>query len=150
RVSLVMFATSTVVVDAINTSSRGFDKSSVLGHISGSSLGVVSTATAEGLYAGWDQLRSVTTSSQSVLRVIVLFTDGAPNTFSGQFDVKPSHNSGTANVPATGALFTSDYPAVGGQGQPDPAVTGVCPIYGASFGYVSPTSAAYTSGRNVN
>jgi len=84
------------------------------------------------------------------LRVIVLFTDGAPNTFSGQFLVKPSHNSGTANVQATGALFTYDYPAVGGQGQNDPAVTGLCPIYGASFGYVSPTSASYTSGRNVN
>ncbi len=150
RVALTMFATSTIVMDPINTSGRGFNKSSLLNHISGSSTGVVSTATAEGLYAGWDQLRSVPSGSQAPLRVIVLFTDGAPNTFSGQFLVKPSHNSGTANVPATGALFTSDYPAVGGQGQPDPAVTGVCPIYGASFGYVSPTSAAYTSGRNVN
>ena len=150
RVALMMFATNTIVMDPINTGGRGFNKSSLLNHISGSSTGVVSTATAEGLYAGWDQLRSVPSGSQAPLRVIVLFTDGAPNTFSGQFLVKPSHNSGTANVPATGALFTSDYPAVGGQGQPDPAVTGVCPIYGASFGYVSPTSAAYTSGRNVN
>ena len=142
RVALTMFATSTIVMDPINTSGRGFNKSSLLNHISGASTGVVSTATAEGLYAGWDQLRSVPSGSQAPLRVIVLFTDGAPNTFSGQFLVKPFHNSGTANVQATGALFTSDYPAVGGQGQPDPAVTGVCPIYGASFGYVSPTSAA--------
>ncbi len=150
RVALTMFATSTIVMDPINTSGRGFNKSSLLNHISGSTTGVVSTATAEGLYAGWDQLRSVPSGSQAPLRVIVLFTDGAPNTFSGQFLVKPSHNSGTANVQATGALFTYDYPAVGGQGQNDPAVTGLCPIYGASFGYVSPTSASYTSGRNVN
>jgi len=150
RVALMMFATNTIVMDPINTGGRGFNKSSLLNHISGSTTGVFSTATAEGLYAGWDQLRSVPSGSQAPLRVIVLFTDGAPNTFSGQFLVKPSHNSGTANVQATGALFTYDYPAVGGQGQNDPAVTGLCPIYGASFGYVSPTSAAYTSGRNVN
>ena len=149
RVALMMFATNTIVMDPINAGSRGFNKSSLLNHISGSTTGVVSTATAEGLYAGWDQLRSVPSSSQAPLRVIVLFTDGAPNTFSGQFLVKPSHNSGTANVPATGALFTYDYPAVGGQGQNDPAVTGLCQIYG-SFGYVSPTSSSYTSGRNTN
>ena len=33
----------------------------------------------EGLYRGWDELRSVPGGSQSGLRVIVLFTDGASN-----------------------------------------------------------------------
>src|SRR2546427_471750 len=152
RVALMMFATNTIVMDPINTGGRGFNKSSLLNHISGSSTGVVSTATAEGLYAGWDQLRSVPSSSQAPLRVIVLFTDGAPNTFSGQFLVKPSHNSGTANVPTTGALFTSDYPAP--YGQNNPAVTGVGRIYGTmsdeSLHYVSPTNSRYTSGTNTS
>jgi len=155
RVSLVMFATSTVVVDAMNTSSRGFDKSSILGHISSSSTGVVSTATAEGLYAGWDQLRSVTTSSQSVLRVIVLFTDGAPNTFSGTFSVKACHGCSAVDpAPKTGALFTYDYPNVHGQGQNNPAVTGLADIYGSpsdmGLHYVSPTNSNYTSGTSTN
>jgi len=154
RVALMMFATNTIVMDPINTGGRGFNKSSLLNHISGSSTGVVSTATAEGVYAGWDQLRSVPSGSQAPLRVIVLFTDGAPNTFSGQFSVKPCHNCAGALVPATGALFTYDYPAVGGQGQNDPAVTGVCQTYGTlsdtSLHYVSPTNSLYTSGRNTN
>ena len=151
RVALMMFATNTIVMDPINTGGRGFNKSSLLNHISGSSTGIVSTATAEGLYAGWDQLRSVPSSSQAPLRVIVLFTDGAPNTFSGQFMVKPCHNCAGALVPATGALFTSDYPAADGQG---PAVTGVCQTYGTLSDtfphYVSPTNSNYTSGRNPN
>ena len=151
RVALMMFATNTIVMDPINTGGRGFNKSSLLNHISGSTTGVFSTATAEGLYAGWDQLRSVPSSSQAPLRVIVLFTDGAPNTFSGQFMVKPCHNCAGALVPATGALFTSDYPAADGQG---PAVTGVCQTYGTLSDtfphYVSPTNSNYTSGRNPN
>jgi von Willebrand factor type A domain-containing protein len=154
RVALVMFATNTIVMDAIRTSGRGFDKATVLGHIDGSSTGVVSTATAEGLYAGWDQLRSVPNGSQAALRVIVLFTDGAPNTFSAQFSVKPCHNCSGPLVPATGALFTSDYPAVGGQGQDNPSVTGLGAIYGSlsdtSLHYVSPTNSRYTSGNNTN
>ena len=151
RVALMMFATNTIVMDPINTGGRGFNKSTLLNHISGSTTGVFSTATAEGLYAGWDQLRSVPSSSQAPLRVIVLFTDGAPNTFSGQFMVKPCHNCAGALVPATGALFTSDYPAADGQG---PAVTGVCQTYGTLSDtfphYVSPTNSNYTSGRNPN
>ena len=154
RVALVMFATNTIVMDPINTGGRGFNKSSLLNHIGGSTTGVVSTATAEGVYRGWDQLRSVPSSSQAPLRVIVLFTDGAPNTFSGQFMVK-SCPSCSDLVPATGALFTYDYPAVGGQGQNDPEVRGLCQITGTlsdtSLHYVSPTNlAAYTSGRNTN
>src|SRR5207247_1402910 len=90
RVALVMFGSNTTIMDPINTGGRGFNKASLLNHISGSdTAGSISTATAEGLYAGWDQLRSVPSGSQAPLRVIVLFTDGAPNTFSGQFMVKP-------------------------------------------------------------
>ena len=158
RVALVMFATSTVIMDPINTGAHGFDKSSLLNHIGGDGIAFVSTATAEGLYAGWDQLRSVSSGSQAGLRVIVLFTDGAPNTFSGQFSVKPCHGCAGALVPATGALFTADYPAPSGTNKP--AVTGLGQIYGtpsdASLHYVqlSPptggTGSNYTSGANNN
>ena len=158
RVALVMFATSTVIMDPINTGGHGFDKSSLLNHIGGDGIAFVSTATAEGLYAGWDQLRSVSSGSQAGLRVIVLFTDGAPNTFSGQFSVKPCHGCAGALVPATGALFTNDYPPP--SGTPKPAVTGLGQIYGtpsdASLHYVqlSPptggTGSNYTSGANSN
>jgi len=158
RVALVMFATSTVIMDPINTGAHGFDKSSLLNHIGGDGIAFVSTATAEGLYAGWDQLRSVSSGSQAGLRVIVLFTDGAPNTFSGQFSVKPCHGCAGALVPATGALFTNDYPPP--SGTPKPAVTGLGQIYGtpsdASLHYVqlSPptggTGSNYTSGANSN
>ena len=37
----------------------------------------------EGLYRGWDELRSVPNGQQSGLRVIVLFTDGASNSVPG-------------------------------------------------------------------
>jgi hypothetical protein len=40
----------------------------------------------EGLYRGWDELRSVPLGTQSGLRVIVLFTDGASNSVPGNFD----------------------------------------------------------------
>ena len=150
RVALAMFATSTVIMDPINTGGHGFDKSSLLNHIGGDGIAFVSTATAEGLYAGWDQLRSVSSGSQAGLRVIVLFTDGAPNTFSGQFSVKPCHGCAGALVPATGALFTADYPAPSGTNKP--AVTGLGQIYGtpsnASLVYVSPTGSSARRSRS--
>jgi Flp pilus assembly protein TadG len=151
RVALVMFATSTVIMDPINTGGHGFDKSSLLNHIGGDGIAFVSTATAEGLYAGWDQLRSVSSGSQAGLRVVVLFTDGAPNTFSGQFSVKPCHGCSGALVPTTGALFTSDYRLASGD---KPEVRGLGTIYGTpsdtSLHYVSPTNSNYTSGTNSN
>ena len=39
----------------------------------------------EGLYRGWDELRSVPAGQQSGLRVIVLFTDGASNSVPGNY-----------------------------------------------------------------
>src|SRR5207249_1403595 len=110
RVALAMFATSTVIMDPINTGGHGFDKSSLLNHIGGDGIAFVSTATAEGLYAGWDQLRSVSSGSQAGLRVIVLFTDGAPNTFTGQLSLEPCHVSTQTLFPATGALSTTVRP----------------------------------------
>jgi hypothetical protein len=61
----------------------------------------------EGLYRGWDELRTVANGQQSGLRVIVLFTDGASNSVPGIYPVSP----GTAK-----GLRTYDFP----KNAPDP------------------------------
>ena len=58
--------------------SRGFAKAQVMADIP-QNLPGGSTAMVEGLYKGWDEIRTVPAGQQSGLRVIVLFTDGASN-----------------------------------------------------------------------
>jgi hypothetical protein len=43
----------------------------------------------EGIYRGWDELRSVPSGQQSSLRIIVLFTDGASNGVPGNYPAVP-------------------------------------------------------------
>jgi Flp pilus assembly protein TadG len=149
RLSLVMFSGNTVIMDPIRTSGRGFDKAAVLSHI-GNAATTGFTGSSEGLYQGWDQIRRVPAASQSALRIIVLFTDGAPNTFSGRFDV--ASGAGTTNL--AGALHTNDFPNVAGQGQNNPETRGLYQIYGSlanpSLQWVPPTDSSYTSGTNNN
>src|SRR6185503_11371770 len=77
------------------------------------------TSMAEGLYRGWDELRSVANGQQAGLRVIVLFTDGSGNVFPGFVD-----GSGVAK-----GVFSGDFPKV----LPDPtnATTNTPSIQGA-------------------
>ncbi len=56
---------------------------------------------SQGLYRGWDELRSVPNGQQSGLRVIVLFTDGASNSVPGIYDRASATSRG---------LSTSDFP----------------------------------------
>jgi Flp pilus assembly protein TadG len=86
-------------------SSRGFNKSGVKAAIPNNLPGG-STAMVEGLYRGWDELRTVSAGQQSSLRVIVLFTDGASNSVPGMWDA-----SGVAK-----GLRTFDFP----KNLPDP------------------------------
>jgi hypothetical protein len=60
----------------------------------------------QGLYRGWDELRTVPAGQQSGLRVLVLFTDGASNSVPGIYDA-----SGTSK-----GLRTFDFP----KNLPDP------------------------------
>ena len=119
RLALIMYSSNTVVFDPISIS-RGFSKSSLNSHIAaGTSEGY--TVTSEGLYRGWDQLRRVPTASQSALRIIVLFTDGSPNSWSGTFGV-------SSGYPAQGVINTLDFPEMGGtsstsDGVNDPNIT---------------------------
>jgi Flp pilus assembly protein TadG len=119
RIALIMYSSNTVVFDPISIS-RGFNRSSLNSHVAaGTSAGY--TVTSEGLYRGWDELRRVPSASQSGLRIIVLFTDGSPNSWSGSFGVSPGYAS-------QGVASTFDFPEMGGtsstsDGVNDPNIT---------------------------
>jgi hypothetical protein len=78
RISLVTFSDGAKVLDQMPSTARGFDKAKLAADVP-LSLPGGSTAMVEGLYRGWDELRYVSTGSQSSLRIIVLFTDGVSN-----------------------------------------------------------------------
>jgi Flp pilus assembly protein TadG len=81
RVSLIFFGNGAQVIDAM-PAGRGFDKAKVMADIP-STLPGGSTNMVEGVYRGWDELRSVANGQQSGLRVLVVFTDGASNSVPG-------------------------------------------------------------------
>jgi Flp pilus assembly protein TadG len=84
RVSLLTFSNGAAVIDPM-PSTRGFNKVQVEADVP-QTLPGGSTLMVEGLYRGWDELRSVPTGTQSGLRIIVLFTDGASNGVPGDYD----------------------------------------------------------------
>jgi Flp pilus assembly protein TadG len=84
RVALALFSNGASVLDQM-PSSRGFDKAKVAADVP-STLPGGSTNMVEGLYRGWDELRTVPAGQQSGLRVIVLFTDGVSNSVPGLYD----------------------------------------------------------------
>jgi Mg-chelatase subunit ChlD len=98
RMDLILFSNGANVLVPIN-SARGFNKTTVENAIPNTLPGG-STLMVEGVYRAWDELRSVPSGSQSSLRVIVLFTDGASNGVPGFYD-SPS----TAK-----AIRTYDFP----------------------------------------
>ena len=104
RVALMTFGNGASVLDAM-PAGRGFDKNKVLSDVPNNLPGG-STNMVEGLYHGWDELRTVAPGQQSGLRVIVLFTDGASNGVPGNWD-----NTGTAK-----SIRTYDFP----KRNPDP------------------------------
>src|SRR5512145_137696 len=88
RLALVTYGNGARVLNQM-PSSRGFDKAGLISNIPNTLPGG-STAMVEGLYRGWDELRTVPNGQQSGLRVIVLFTDGASNSVPGLYDGGPS------------------------------------------------------------
>jgi Flp pilus assembly protein TadG len=104
RMSLTTYGNGARVL-AQMPSSRGFNKSGLSAAIP-QNLPGGSTAMVEGLYRGWDEVRAVPGGTQSSLRVIVLFTDGASNSVPGMYDA-----SGNAK-----GLRTFDFP----KNAPDP------------------------------
>jgi hypothetical protein len=85
RVALITYGNGANVL-AQMPSNRGFNKTAVVNAIP-QNLPGGSTNMVEGLYRGWDELRTVPAGQQSSLRVIVLFTDGASNSVPGRYVV---------------------------------------------------------------
>jgi Flp pilus assembly protein TadG len=135
RVALMTFGNGVSMLDPM-TSARGFNKSQVYSDVP-TTLPGGSTNMVEGLYRGWDELRSVPAGQQSGLRVIVLFTDGASNSVPGNYDAAPGQGR---------ALRTYDFPEVppdpDNQTHDNPTIAGLFPTNSAS--------STPTPGTNVN
>jgi Flp pilus assembly protein TadG len=102
RIALIHFAYGSVVDDPINTSGRGFNKSSVTSHINSLNYALGGfTNFSEAFWRARDQLNSVPVANRSTLRAIVFFTDGSPNSLSATF----THNPGP--IMHTGVIQTS-------------------------------------------
>ncbi|HEX4348052.1 MAG TPA: VWA domain-containing protein [Vicinamibacterales bacterium] len=84
RMALLTFSDGAKVIDQMSAS-RGFNKTQVEADVPGTLPGG-STQMVEGMYRGWDELRSVPAGTQSGVRVIVLFTDGASNSVPAFYD----------------------------------------------------------------
>ena len=97
RLSLVTYGNGASVRRRRCRRSRGFDKATVDDRHS-QRLPGGSTAMVEGLYRGWDELRTVPAGQQSGLRVIVLFTDGASNSVPGDYPAQSGVARRAANV----------------------------------------------------
>jgi Flp pilus assembly protein TadG len=129
RISLVTFGNGATVLDQM-PATRGFNKPLVISHVPNNLPGG-STNMVEGLYRGWDELRSVPAGQQSGLRIIVLFTDGASNSVPGNYDLTPGLGR---------ALRTWDFPDNGAdpdnQTHANPRIDG---LYNTATGAASPS-----------
>lgn len=97
RVSLMHFATGTVVdVPFKSDQTRGFDRTTMTTKINGYSFGG-NTASVDAIWNAKYQLDHVITQPSS-LRVIVFFSDGAPNSFAASF--------AAANTSCTAGKYT--------------------------------------------
>lgn len=98
RVGLVSFASGGVVdVPIVKTGARGFDRTKLVNAINSLSVGG-STASAEGMRLGFNEINGIPIANRSSLRMIVFFSDGAPNDVNAVFS-----NGGS---PVTGNLYS--------------------------------------------
>lgn len=80
RVSLIHFASGAEIDFPINTSARGFNRTSMLRKIDTFTF-AGGTASMEGMWNARDQLNSIPLNNRSTQRVIVFFSDGEPSAF---------------------------------------------------------------------
>lgn len=105
RMALIHFSYGAEVDVSIETTLRGFDLSRMSTKITDLNFSGL-TNSAEGFWHARDQLNSVT--SPSSLRVIVFFSDGAPNSLASIFTFKTP-----ADCPAAGTIVTGDLTGTG-------------------------------------
>jgi Flp pilus assembly protein TadG len=117
RLSLITYGNGAHVVDQMR-GSRGFAKATLVADVP-QTLPGGSTAMVEGLYRGWDELRSVPRGTQSGLRVLVLFTDGASNSVPGFYD------SATVAKGIRTFDFKKNFPDPDGQTWNNPQINGL-------------------------
>ncbi|WCM24247.1 VWA domain-containing protein [Paraburkholderia bryophila] len=96
RVALMHFAYGTLVDVPFNGNTRGFNRTLMTTDINAYTFGG-STNSAEAVWNARNQLNTVITQPSS-LRVIVFFSDGAPNSFASYFT---TNQSSCSNTPAT-------------------------------------------------
>lgn len=138
RFALITFGNGAAVLDPM-PASRGFNKTKVMADIANNLPGG-STNMVEGLYRGWDELRSVPKHAQSGLRVIVLFTDGASNGVPGDYSYDGATNPGIASTLRT-FDFPKNYPDPNGQTHDNPQITGLYDLQsGNNLKKTTPTS----------
>jgi Flp pilus assembly protein TadG len=90
RVGLVSFASGGVLEVPIDKSAtRGFDRTTVTSHINALTVSG-STASAQGVSLALAELNAVPVALRSSLRVLVFFSDGAPNDVVATFTRTPS------------------------------------------------------------
>jgi Flp pilus assembly protein TadG len=105
RVSLLHFAYGTVVDQPFNGNNRGFNLTAMTNSINNFNFSG-STNSAEAYWNALDQLNDVITQPSS-LRVIVFFSDGAPNSFASVFGSN-AVNSNCASI--AGTVISGDTP----------------------------------------
>ncbi|CAE6722301.1 hypothetical protein R69746_02011 [Paraburkholderia aspalathi] len=110
RVALMHFAYGTVVDVPFNGNTRGFDRATMDADINKYTFNG-STNSAEAIWNARNQLNTVITQPSS-LRVIVFFSDGAPNSFSSFFTTNQSgcnNNAGTLASPDSAGTMSGLY-----------------------------------------
>jgi Mg-chelatase subunit ChlD len=141
RVALLTFGNNANILDAM-PSARGFNKTKVYNDVP-SALPGGSTNMVEGIYRGWDQLRTVPAGQQSGLRIIVLFTDGASNGVPGKYDAFPGQPTTTRTYD-----FPKFMPDPDNQTWNNPQINGLYNTYNGSS--VAPLPAPNNPNATVN
>jgi Flp pilus assembly protein TadG len=105
RVGLVLFSSGAVLSVPIDKDNvRGFDINAMTTAINAIPQASGSTASSEGLRLAHDEIDRIDPGIRSSLRVIVFFSDGAPNDVTATFSVQ--NNGGHVTGTVTGDLYS--------------------------------------------
>ncbi|MGB7300868.1 MAG: vWA domain-containing protein [Burkholderiaceae bacterium] len=116
RLGVVNFATGSVIAEAINkTAARGFDRNNVNAAIDSLTANGW-TATSDAMRKAREELNAVPVGVRSALRVMLVFSDGAPNVLAAQVGTRK------ANVDQYGAYYDPDSLSESGMNLGLPAI----------------------------